>query len=170
MAKMDMSGMGAGVMQGFVDGEGGYFYKLLQDGSYQILGPTGRMTLAKPGSRAHESISLELAGEENLYGVPAAGKVEVGPESDFESSSDDVRAAKGYAAAAKAKADRMGGETILARGQSSLITDADSNRSKKAKETSRSRPLSVEDRIKAIEDKLFGAQSMDEPFPTSPSE
>jgi len=174
MAKMDMSGMGAGPMRGFQKGAGGYSYKLLQDGSYQILGPSGQMTFAKPGSRAHDSISLEMEGEENLYGVADKGTVEAGPEIAFESSSDDEGGPfRGYAAATEFKATMPsfdpGVEKTPAENKQ-LARKVRQNVALRGAGKHSMNALSVEDRIKALEDKLLGPQSMDEPFPTSPSE
>jgi len=59
---LDMSGMGAGEREGFVKGEGGYSYRPMNNGVIQVMGPSGQMTFANPGTTAHAAIERELFG------------------------------------------------------------------------------------------------------------
>ena len=96
-----MDGMGAGAPEGnFVEGSGGFSYEALPNGDFRILSPEGKISFAKQGSKAHKSISLEMQGEDNLFGVELPEEMpesatdltyqqrQLLPEADIETSHD----------------------------------------------------------------------------------
>lgn len=60
---LDMSGMGAGEREGFIKGAGGYSYRPMNNGVIQVIGPSGQLTFANPGTTAHAAIERELFGD-----------------------------------------------------------------------------------------------------------
>tara|TARA_R100001440_G_scaffold59873_2_gene79612 strand:+ start:10671 stop:11387 length:717 start_codon:yes stop_codon:yes gene_type:complete len=61
-------------------GAGGYSYEPMANGDIRVMGPDGKVTVAQKGTIPHKSISLEMAGKDNLYGDDIEGDAIVDPD------------------------------------------------------------------------------------------